>query len=273
MKTLALLPFLLWSMFRDTSFDFNGSASINGCSGALFIMKGMVPTQKALLITNGHCIRLKDLRGSGTLYPAPGERIHDLEVPEVREKTHLTLHSGRGSWNLAPEKLLFATMTGTDIAIYELGETYQELDFRYGLKPFALDREPLKRGNPVVIHAGNYNRTELCQMDGWANLREGPYHTNQAVRFSPECSIYNGFSGSPVMKPGSRIISALANTHYDEEAEGLLCDIGKTCEVDDQGQVLAPKNGQSYGVSVHRLYDCFDGKRLNFRTPRCPWAL
>lgn len=270
MKTLVFLLILALPICAQSRGDFNGSASINGCSGALFILNGMELSQKALLITNGHCIRLKDLNGAPSHYPAPGEFIYSLEGERVRENTYIMLSSDRGTWSILAEKLLFATMTGTDFAVYELRSTYLDLELAFGIKPFLLDSSPFQRGDSVLIHAGVFNRSQACSIAGWAHLREGPYHTNDAIRFSPECSIYQGFSGAPIFRKGLRLFAGLANTHFNSKAEGSPCDLSKPCEVEN-GLIRVPKDGQSYGISVHQLYDCLEDNKLNFLSLRCPF--
>ncbi len=100
-----IFPFLLPAAVAFSAPDFNGAAIVNGCSGGMFIMDGMRLDQKALLITNGHCVLLRSLVGGPSDYPAPGEVIYDIEGARVSGSTAVSLHSDAGSFPVRASKL------------------------------------------------------------------------------------------------------------------------------------------------------------------------
>lgn len=250
--------------------DFSGSAIVNGCSGALFTLRGISATHPALVLTNGHCVRLKSLRGGGSDYPAPGETIIDLTGEAVSKNAYVILNSPSTSHQSPARALLFASMTGTDLAVYELRETFEDLEKLYGIRPFLLDNKAPEKGERLFIHSGYFSKTQSCLADGTTLLIEGSYSTHSALRLSSECEIYNGFSGSPMLRSDKRTFAALANTH--NEADGAPCSMSNPCEYDKAtGRKTTPAKGQSYGVPAHWLYQCLDLARgeFDFQSSSC----
>lgn len=250
----------------------NGTAIINGCSGALFIMNGMKLTQPALVITNGHCIRYGDLVSGNDSYLPPKTSLYNFESWQLAQKTTIILHSPKGSFSASPTQLIFATMWETDIAIYRLKASYLELQQLYGLEPLYADHEPFSSGNNVVVHAGRFNRSQECAVSGRTTLLEGPYKTLNALRLSRPCDIYIGFSGSPLIRPNTRKFAGLANTHF--EGNGAACSFNNPCEYDEaSGETFPSEIGRSYGVPTDTLYRCYNQSRgeFDFQRTDCPF--
>ena len=84
----------------------------------MFISKQLVFLELQKTGTTHIRALLRELVGGPRNYIAPGESIHDLGSARVAQATYLTIHSPRGSWPTKAEKIHFATMTGTDIAVY-----------------------------------------------------------------------------------------------------------------------------------------------------------
>ncbi|MBX3232577.1 MAG: trypsin-like peptidase domain-containing protein [Labilithrix sp.] len=219
-----------------------GFAAVKGCSGALFRFDRMSGSRPALVITNGHCV------GE---YPAPGTVLSDVEDAGTR----IILRGPGGPVDVDATKLLVATMTGTDVAVYELATTYDALLDAHGIMPLTLDETLASDAAPIAIVAGYYNRTFRCELDGHVALREGPYRTTAGVRFTTPCRIYTGVSGSPIVTSEGRFVG-LANTHYD--GSGEACTYHNPCEVDAAGAISVAEPGRSYGVLATMLYGCFD---------------
>lgn len=261
---------LLVTLLTPPALALNGAAIVNGCSGALFTLDGRGEDLPALVITNGHCLRWKDVGGSTTFLPA-GETLLDFEDRRLADNTFLLLQSETTAIKATVKRLVFATMTVTDVAIYELNATARELRERHGLRPLLLDRRPFRDGDAVDVHSGLYNRTQSCAVDGRATLREGPYRTENGLRLTTECRLYVGFSGSPILRAGERVFAGLANTHHDPEAPGPDCGFNKPCEVDGATGETRPQPHRSYGVPVDFLSGCHDGSsgRFDFARATC----
>lgn len=236
-------------------------AVVNNCSGALFQLEGMRATDHALVITNGHCVALDRLLDAPSPYPAPGQNVVDVGGPKVAEGTWITLQ-GRHIHSALVTKLVFATMTGVDVGIYELAETFGDLA-ALGYRPMTLERTVAPEGTPVTVVSGLYNRHFDCALDGEVALHEGPYATTAGVRLGG-CEIYGGVSGSPIMTAEGRFVG-LANTHF--EGSGPPCSLGNPCEI---GATTAPTVGQSYGVLLTDIYACHD-QHFDFTRDQCPW--
>src|SRR5882757_4864008 len=87
------------------------------CSGSLVVFEGRTASEKALVLTAGHCT----LRA-----PGPGEVFRNR-----KQERALTINTRKFEARkacAATGTLLYATMTDIDIALYELTESYQELE-------------------------------------------------------------------------------------------------------------------------------------------------
>lgn len=254
-------------------FDFNGGVIVNGCSGALMMMEGMRPEQPALVMTNGHCVDIGRLSGGKSELLGPGEYLFDY-AHNVTEQVVVVVRSpGGASQTVKVERLVFATMTGTDVAIYQLRESYQELEKRYQVKPLTLDRGPVISGTPVVLVSNYYAEMWNCEMGEHTSLLEGPYTTTRGIQLGHGChDIYIGISGSPILRAGTRSIVGLANTHFS--GSGAPCTFNNPCEYDSTtGKKKTPAPGQTYGVTTSELYLCFDEQQrvFNFGLIACPY--
>lgn len=233
-----------------------GFGTVNGCSGALFALEGMPHSERALVITNGHCVGLRGLTGADLDYPAPGEVVTNIDGPAVAAETNITLHSSPGPARVQATRLLYATMTGTDVGVFELEETFEEISAAYGIEPIVLERAIASMTAPVVVRSGFYDREIACSLAGSVILAEGPYRTTEGVRFTRECRIYVGVSGSPIMTSPGRFVG-LANTH--NAGSGAPCSLHNPCEVEPvTGATSSGAVGQAYGVFATRLYDVLD---------------
>ncbi|MFI7312254.1 hypothetical protein [Streptomyces hygroscopicus] len=90
-----------------------GTVGLYGGAGSVVRTAASRPTDPALMLTNGHCVDGKP--------PAPGSALadqfadRDVPIADRQGYPQTTAHTSR---------LVYATMTGTDIALYRLEETY-----------------------------------------------------------------------------------------------------------------------------------------------------
>src|SRR5206468_1692219 len=99
------------------SYDFDGIVALANCSGALVRFTKSADEDRAMVLTNGHCV--------GWPMIAPGKVVVDKEV--ARRMWVLSPSDGSKLGTVRAEKILFATMTRTDMALYVLKETFQEI--------------------------------------------------------------------------------------------------------------------------------------------------
>ena len=89
--------------------DFAGTVALSNCSGSVVRMPASEPDDPALVLSNGHCIE------SG--FPAAGEVI--VDQPSSRSFSLLNSAGSRVA-TLRASKIAYATMTDTDISLYQL---------------------------------------------------------------------------------------------------------------------------------------------------------
>lgn len=203
---------------------FEGTVDLSNCSGFVFKSPEMSEDRKALIMTNGHC--LQNFLGGMILKPgeARANRNNARRIGIVTE---------RGSkLKLSTKRLVYATMTGTDMTVYELALSYRELADR-GIRPFIMGATPVE-GMKVDVISGHKNNFNSCSIERIGATREGGYMFIEALRFSSECTQGNGTSGSPVLLAGTREVVGIANSY---NANGSACGNNNPCEVTSSGEV------------------------------------
>ncbi len=241
-------------------FNFDAIAALSNCSASYIRFKGAPEDSKALILTNGHCIG-----GFFGGMPRPGEVVYNKAK---RFSVRLLDRDGRAITTLQADKILYATMTGTDVALLELNETYKQIKSKTGIEPLYLaDQRPLE-GTPIEIPSGYWKRTYSCYIDGFVHeLREGGYVMYDSVRYSETgCNVIGGTSGSPIVSIETGEVSAINNTANEN---GKSCTMNNPCEVDPSGNVSIIK-GRGYGQQTYWLYSCLNEKReFDLAVPGC----
>lgn len=120
--------------------SFAGTVSLSNCSGSVVRMPGSAPDDPALVLTNGHC-----LEGG---FPAPGQVLVDRASSRG---VGLLNSSGSQVATLRAERLVYATMTDTDAAVYRLGTTYAQIKSAYGIDPLTLSATRPVPGNSGTV--------------------------------------------------------------------------------------------------------------------------
>jgi len=242
-----------------------GTVRINDCSGSIVTLEGRLSSQKALVLTNGHCVKMGSLMGQ---YPAAGEAF--FRVPQ---KKHAVLFSGDPSSQrkeLVTEQLLYATMTDTDIGLYALAESYDELKKRAGVVPFVIAKYPrIDRDTRVRLPSGYWMKNQTCVLESTVHkLKEGDWTWGPSLRLSTGCNIQHGASGSPILEDGTNIVIGVVNTVY---FGGEACSFDNPCEVDDANRISVGSMNQPYGQLVNQIYSCLDSKNeLDLNIAGCP---
>lgn len=259
--TLLVLPFIfLQSTFATEEGNF-GNAIVNSCSAGVIKLEAMSSSRKAIVATNGHCLRLNRTMDRESSYLNPGETLTNIETQAFLERTLIRIHAPSGTVEVAAKRLIFATMTGTDISLFELNDSYDDLKEKYEIKPLIVSPKELAPKEAVQIQTGYYNRNFNCAFVRKVNLREGPFHTNGALELTLECDIYPGVSGSPIVLRKSKMITGLANTHTS--GEGEVCGFNNPCIILGS-QVIEPNAGTSFGVSLVGLNSCYNSQIQQF---------
>jgi V8-like Glu-specific endopeptidase len=234
--------------------DFTGIVALNNCSGSLVRLQSSAPADKALVLTNGHCVELMK----------PGQVIVNRSVTRS-----FSLLNGSGSKiaTLTGTKLVYATMTGTDAALYQLNKTYGEIQQQYGSRALELSASHPVARTEIRVVSGYWKRIYSCQIDGFVNtLKEADWTWRDSLRYTSSCNTIGGTSGSPIIDNVSGKVVGVNNTGNES---GGRCTMNNPCEVDAAGNVTVRK-GINYGQQTFDFVSCFGpGTTLNLSLPGC----
>jgi hypothetical protein len=223
--------------------DFTGIVALSNCSGALVRGPRSRDADAALALTNGHCLE------SGM--PKAGEVI----VGQASSRAFTLLdRTGRGDLGtLQATRVEYATMTGTDVAVYRLNTTYGAIRQRYGVSALPLSTARPHDGTEIRVASGYWRKIYGCKIDAAVfRLREAGWTWNDSIRYTPECTTIHGTSGSPVIDARTHRVVAVNNTANED---GERCTLNNPCEVDRDGRITV-RHGGHYGQQTYRLARC-----------------
>lgn len=236
--------------------DFDGILAIReltgGCSASLVRYETSKADDKALVLTNGHCYEGGFLKAGQYLVDKKSSRKFKVLEPK----------GGRSDiGSIRAERILYATMTKTDITLYRVKSTYAEIESKFGVHPLTLATSSPDAGIAIEIASGYWERGYACNLESIVpTLKEGDWTWRTSLRYSrPGCETIGGTSGSPVVQTGTRIQVGINNTGNED---GQKCTENNPCEIDRDGNVVYEK-GVSYGQQIYWIYSCLD-KDLNF---------
>ncbi|MFD7015938.1 serine protease [Streptomyces sp. NPDC059161] len=236
--------------------NFAGTVALSNCSGSVVRAPGSQPNDPALVLSNGHCLE------SG--FPAAGEVITDQ--PSSRSFSLLNA-SGSKVATLRASKVSYATMTDTDISIYQLTQTYAQIQSRYGISALTLNDTHPTQGSAIKVVSGYWKRTYSCNVDGFVyRLKEGDWTWKDSVRYTSSCNTIGGTSGSPVIDTTTGKVVAVNNTGNED---GEQCTENNPCEVDENGNVTIHQ-GINYAQETYIIVPCIGaGNKIDLSLPGC----
>ncbi|MET9875288.1 serine protease [Actinacidiphila glaucinigra] len=236
--------------------DFAGTVSLSNCSGSLIRFPGSASTDPALVLSNGHCLT------SGFL--DPGEVL----VDQASTRTFGLLNaSGRSVATLRATKLAYATMTDTDISVYQLSRTYAQIQSSYGISALEVSGTHPAQGTAIKVVSGYWKTIYSCSIDGFVHLlKEGDWTWKDSVRYTSSCNTIGGTSGSPVIDTATGKVVAINNTGNED---GGRCTLNNPCEVDANGTVTV-RRGINYAEQTYGIGACVTtGNRFDLSLPGC----
>lgn len=229
--------------YHSLGYDFEGIVKLSNCSGSLIAFNGQPLSSKAIVMTNGHCIQ----KPGGYLNPGEVWVNRPLKRAMKIFDKKMNLH------NIQSTKILYATMTNTDVAFYELTESYEEIMAKTNVRPFLLDSVRPMDGISIEIISGYWDRGYSCEIDGFVfSILEGAWTFTDSIRYTAGCDTIGGTSGSPIIARGERRVVAINNT---SNQDGGRCTLNNPCEVDEAGEVTVRK-GVRYGQQTYNTYTC-----------------
>ncbi|MGW6136700.1 S1 family peptidase [Streptomyces sp. NPDC055140] len=235
---------------------FAGTVALSNCSGSVVRVPDSQPTDPALVMSNGHCLE------SG--FPGPGEVV----VDQPSSRTFSLLNSaGSKVATLRADKIAYGTMTDTDVSLYQLTSTYEQIESSYGIKSLELSASHPTAGTAITVVSGYWKKTYSCSIDGFAyRLKEGEWTWKDSVRYTSTCNTIGGTSGSPVVDQASGKVVAVNNTGNED---GARCTDNNPCEVDENGTVTVRK-GINYAQETYGIVPCVGiGNKIDLSAAGC----
>jgi V8-like Glu-specific endopeptidase len=228
--------------------DFTGIAALSNCSASLVRYAESVATDKALVLTNGHCYE------GGFLQP--GQVL--VNKTSTRSITLLNPDSSRAG-TIRAEKILFGTMTKTDMIVYQVNESYASIKSRLNVSPLTLAKQGPADGAGMAVVSGYWKRIYTCSVQATIpQLREGDWTWQNSIKYQqPGCETIGGTSGSPVVSTSTGEVIGVNNTGNED---GEQCTVNNPCEVDADGNVTVDQ-GAAYGQQTWWLYTCLTATR------------
>ncbi|WP_327308774.1 serine protease [Streptomyces sp. NBC_01298] len=246
---------------RDTAaqavaVNFAGTVALSNCSGSVVRVPNSLPSDPALVLSNGHCLE------SGM--PAAGQVVKD----KASSRSFSLLNaSGSKVATLRASKISYATMTDTDISIYQLTKTYAQISSQYGINALTLNDVHPVQGTSIKVVSGYWKRTYSCNVDGFAyRLKEGEWTWKDSLRYTSSCNTIGGTSGSPVIDTTTGKVVAVNNTGNED---GASCTVNNPCEVSESGAVTV-RQGINYAQQTYIIVPCVGpGNAIDLSRPGC----
>ncbi|ANH93168.1 MULTISPECIES: serine protease [unclassified Streptomyces] len=236
--------------------DFAGTVALSNCSGSVIRFPASADSDPALVLSNGHCLE--------TGFPSPGQVI----VNQSSSRSFGLLNSaGSQVATLRANKVVYSTMTDTDVTIYQLTRTYAQIRSSYGISALTVSDTHPVAGTAIKVVSGYWKRTYSCNIDGFVyRLKEGGWTWKDSVRYTSSCNTIGGTSGSPVIDTATGKVVAVNNTGNED---GERCTENNPCEVDENGNVTV-REGINYAEETYQIPACFKaGNQLDLNRSGC----
>ncbi|MBZ4318458.1 trypsin-like serine peptidase [Streptomyces huiliensis] len=241
---------------KPKAVDFAGTVALSNCSGSLIRLPNSADSDPGLVLTNGHCLE--------TGMPGPG----DVIVDKASSRTFTLLNSTAGkAATLRASKIAYATMTDTDVTLYQLTTSYAQIKKSSGIDALKLSADHPVTGTPIKVVSGYWKRIYSCNVDGFVHeLREGDWTWKDSLRYTSSCNTIGGTSGSPVIDVNTGKVIAVNNTGNES---GERCTMNNPCEVDENGKVTV-RRGINYAEQTYGIAKCVTtGNRIDLSLPGC----
>ncbi|WP_323182114.1 putative Ig domain-containing protein [Kitasatospora purpeofusca] len=226
--------------------DLASTIALSNCSASLVRYPSSVDTDRALMLTNGHCLP--------TMPPA-GQVIQN----QTASRSGTLLNASGGSLGtVQADKVLYATMTGTDVALYQLTDTFGSITSKFGATALTINDTHPVDGSAMYIPSSYWKQTWNCSVNGFTDLREDAWSWRDSIRYSAGCNTTHGTSGSPIVDAATRKVVGINNTGNDD---GQMCTLNNPCEVAADGTTTVHQ-GQSYGQETYWFTTCLGNGRV-----------
>jgi hypothetical protein len=219
--------------------------ALSNCSGSLVRYPSSLTSDRAMLLTNGHCYEGGFLAAGQVLVNTSSSRTGKLLNA-----------NGTAVATVRADRVLYATMTGTDVTLYRLSQTFTQIKNATGLSALTISSSHPVAGSAVSIPSSYWKKTYSCAINGFVpTLREGDWTWHDSIRYRfPDtgCQTIGGTSGSPIVDNASLQITGINNTSNEQ---GQACTLDNPCEVNSNGSVTYTQ-GQNYGQETYWFTTC-----------------
>lgn len=256
-------PAVDWELLEaQNSKSYNGVGIFekagDGFCTAFFLNTKGDDNAPAYAVTNGHCAVLPEFpKATEIITNRPSELVFKLNY-FVNSKSFVR--------TIPVRQIVYATMKGTDITVFELDTTFKKL-VKAGFTPLEIDPRPASFGEPVKVigipgtgvqRSRRYLHKAVCETGQSVNLIEDVYQWQNSVRH--RCSTIGGMSGSPMISQKTNRVVAIVNTGVNDDALAQPeCSWNRPCEVSNNGKKLTLPE-ENYAQRVNAIPTCFDPK-------------
>src|SRR5689334_7944464 len=233
---------------RAPGADFTGIAALSNCSGSLVRFASSVSTDRAMILTNGHCLE------SGM--PQPGVVV--VNTSSSRTFTLLQPNASTAG-RVQADRVLYSTMTKTDVTLYRLTETYAAIQSECSAPALTLAQSAPANGAGMAVVSGYWKRIYTCSVQSTIpELREAGWVMKSSIKYrQPGCETIGGTSGSPIVSTSTGEVIGVNNTGNED---GGRCTMNNPCEVDANGNITVDQ-GAAYGQQTWWFYTCLSASR------------
>jgi V8-like Glu-specific endopeptidase len=235
--------------------DFTGIVALSNCSGSVVKPPQAKDTDPALVMSNGHCVKLM----------GANEVVRNQS--STRTFTLLSGANGSSLGTLRATKISYATMHDTDVSFYQLNQTYAQIQQRYpSFRPLTMATAHPTQGAAIQVVSGYWKTIYSCNVDGFVfQLKEDVWTWKDSVRYTSACDTIGGTSGSPVIDGTGKAV-AINNTGNED---GGRCTLNNPCEVSQTGQVTV-RQGINYAEEIYQIPACIGtGNQFDLTLPGC----
>ncbi|MGI8667988.1 MAG: trypsin-like peptidase domain-containing protein [Jatrophihabitans sp.] len=221
--------------------------ALNNCSASLVRYPSSLSTDRAMMLTNGHCYEGGFINAGKVLVNRSSSRTGKLLDA-----------SGRTLTTVRADQLLYATMTGTDVSLYRLTTTFAQLKSSTGASALTISANHPVDGHAISIPSGYWKTTYSCTIHGFVGtLREDQWTWHDSLRYlfpDAGCKTIPGTSGSPIVDNTTLQLTGINNTGNED---GAACTLDNPCEVNADGTTTETK-GQNYGEETYWFTTCLN---------------
>jgi V8-like Glu-specific endopeptidase len=235
--------------------DFTGIVALSNCSGSVVRPPAAKDTDPALVMSNGHCVKLMG--------------ANEVIRNQTSSRTFTLLDSaGNALGTLRSTKIAYATMKDTDVSFYQLNQTYAQIRTRYpSTRALTLSTTHPAQGTSIQVVSGYWKTIYSCQVDGFAyQLKEDVWTWRDSIRYTSSCNTIGGTSGSPVIDTGTGTVVGINNTGNES---GERCTLNNPCEVSQSGEITV-RQGINYAQEIYNIPACIGtGNQFTLTLPGC----